>query len=56
MDKMDSFVSFLVGMCVGGCLGVIIAGFMAVISQTEERAEKEHERMMKGDHYHGETD
>ena len=53
---MDSFVSFFVGMCVGGCLGVMIAGFMSVISQTEERARREHEKLMKGDHYDGETD
>ena len=53
---MDSFVSFWVGMCAGACLGVMIMSFMMVIRQTEERAEREREKMAKGEHYHGETD
>ena len=37
----DAFVSFLVGMLAGCSLGIMVAGFLAAVNQTEERREKE---------------
>ncbi len=43
----DSYISFLIGMMVGASLGIIIAGFMSAIRESEDRREKEYQKFME---------